>query len=448
MTSTFRALLCALPLACAAACGASSTGSSDQPKPIETWQTELEWRLTSSERCFTGPFEIEVPDREIEFGRRFAVEVYGPRALPMDSQFAYTNGWTSSGWGWSEEGLGESLGDHSACRAHADEAEVTSETSVASADLSERTGAKESPRGKRTATAPPAEKAPEPEPVNVTLETFEGPLPNVRSQRGGIAWFPHGAPTFTSIDDINVPFYSEGGNAGFRFRFWFHRPVDMSGVVIRIRDQVLVPTIAMERYRESFPERVAEVERRIREAEVVSGDEPRSAARGKIPPAPKRETVPAAPGPNVEWIPGYWRYHESLEDFVWIAGTFVVRAPPAPPAATEPAAVTTAKVEEPVVVAEAPAVEEDRVAAEAVVTLDERVPPQPEPRREVIPPPPAIAGAQWIPGYWELRGKAWAWVDGRWQVPRQGTARFRPPSIEVRGHVKVYVPGGWTLRAR
>src|SRR5690606_7608703 len=96
--STLPLILSMLSLA---ACGASSgsRGDPSRPAPLEAWRTEAEWLLASSERCVTGPFEVEVPDREIEYGRRFVVEVYGDRALPMDSQFAFANGWSSAGWG-------------------------------------------------------------------------------------------------------------------------------------------------------------------------------------------------------------------------------------------------------------------------------------------------------------------------------------------------------------
>jgi hypothetical protein len=51
--------------------------------------------------------------------------------------------------------------------------------------------------------------------------------------------------------------------------------------------------------------------------------------------------------------------------------------------------------------------------------------------REVIPPPPAAAGAQWIAGYWELRGAAWLWVDGRWQVPGQAGQPVPPLLLDT-----------------
>jgi hypothetical protein len=432
MIASLRPLTVTLLIACLAACGARS--GSARPKPMERWETAEEWVLATSERCVTGPFEIEVPDREIEFGRRFTVEIFGERGLPMDSQFAYASGRSSSGWGWSEEGLGENLGDHSACRLDAEEATLDPSVARDPGDGRERDGAPGGPGGEGAPGAPVS--APEPEVVAPSLETYRGALPR-RVQRAGIAWFPQGSPTSRALDDIRSTFYSSGGHDGFRFRFWFHRPVDMRGAVIRIRDQILVPTIDVERYRATFADRVAEVEGRLREFEVVRSDEPRAAAhaaaRGKIPPPPKDEVEPTAPGSNVEWIPGYWRYHEELGDFLWIAGTFVVRArDDAAPATDEgPEMVGDASIDE-----------------ERVVAVDERVPPQPAPRRETIPAPPAIAGAQWIPGYWELRGSSWAWVEGRWQVPRASGARFRPPSIEVRGSVKVYLPGGWTSRAR
>lgn len=73
------------------------------------------------------------------------------------------------------------------------------------------------------------------------------------------------------------------------------------------------------------------------------------------------------------------------------------------------------------------------------------VPERPAPRREVVSRPPATAGAVWVNGYWELRGNRWVWVTGRWRVPSQRGVRIRAPRLDVRGGVRVYLPGGWVL---
>src|SRR5206468_2492181 len=65
--------------------------------------------------------------------------------------------------------------------------------------------------------------------------------------------------------------------------------------------------------------------------------------RMRIPPAPLDDKRPKAPKGDVEWIPGYWSFDDALDDFAWIAGTYIVRAKPAAP---EP----VAKAPEPVAV--------------------------------------------------------------------------------------------------
>jgi hypothetical protein len=409
-----------------AACGGrGKVENPNEPPPLERWETQKEWVFVSPQRCVTGPFEIELPDREIEFGRRFVLEVFGERSLPFDTEMTFTDGTTWRGWGWSEENLS---GDHSACRGHDDD--VLAEAPEAGAhegdpdpegDGDPRTG--EGGAGGSAGAGGEIELEAQALPI---LYRFDGALPARRRQSGGRAWYPQGNPNEYSLDDIGPRYREEGGDLGFRFRFWFHRPVDMEGVVIRFRDQVLVPNEPIERYRAIFAARVAEASK-ARGKPTSSGSSQSDVARGKVPPPPRHEEVPEVPGPEVDWVPGYWEYHAELDDFVWIGGTFVVRA-----AAGEPAGDELAADHE---------IHDDPGPRE----LDDSVPPQPAPRRETIPPPPAVAGAVWVAGYWQLEGDTWQWVEGRWEVPQRGI-RFRAPSIEVRGGVKVYVPGGWSRR--
>ncbi|WP_428264477.1 hypothetical protein [Haliangium sp.] len=480
------------------ACGGGSRSGSgaEEPEALEEWHTEQTWVLVSKQRCVTGPFTVEVPRRETEFGRRFVIEVFGQRGLPMDTRRVYPDGTIVSGWGWSEEGLGELLGDHSACRAGDDDVELPV---VAEGEGGEPsgTGKPGRPPGTRKpgkpgdpgdpgggkGRKPPGKRKPGkpgdpgggthtrrrrgggPGPVEVevevevpTLDIYTGGLPNTSVHASATAWYPLGNPNFYGIDDISSHHWVESGDEPFQFQFWFHRPVDMDGVVIRFRDQVLVPKGPIGPYRAGFAARVAEVERRmaaLKGVPVIRADPHHQddAARGKLPPPPRKEVIPEAPGDNVQWVAGYWKYHAQLEDFVWIEGTFVVRAPPEPPpvAAAPPEVAAPAETPPPVQADDPPPPEqpdEDEPEGEVAQPLDERVPPKPAPRREVIPPPPAVAGAIWVPGYWRLHGTTWRWVAGRWHVRRKRGERFRPPSVEVRGGVKIYLPGGWTIRRR
>lgn len=247
--------------------------------------------------------------------------------------------------------------------------------------------------------------------------------------------FPKGNPNVHAIDDVSASYFTgSGGEAGFRFQFWFHRPVDTQGMVIRFRDQVLTPNGELKAYRGGFaqPVKKAEAKKATLERVQVTDNTP---GRGRVPPALKQEMVPEAPDGNVEWLPGYWHFHAELDDFVWTGGTFVVRA--VPKAEAQPEGIESEL--------------DGEVAAQKSANepepIEPRVPPRPSPRAEKIPKPPSVKGAMWISGYWELRANAWHWVGGRWQVPKRG-ARFRAPSIEVKGGVKVYLPGGWSFGTR
>jgi hypothetical protein len=164
----------------------------------------------------------------------------------------------------------------------------------------------------------------------------------------------------------------------------------------------------------------------------------------RMPPPLKAELRPPSPGGDVDWIAGYWLWSEDLDDFVWIAGTYVVRAPPVvavvPPAPAPAPIATPAPVVAPALPPPAPAVDTPR---EVSVT----VPAAPPPRIEVIAPPPRLVGALWIAGHWELVGATWRWTPGRWVQPPRAGERFRAPTLQLRGNLRVYLPGRW-IRVR
>lgn len=47
----------------------------------------------------------------------------------------------------------------------------------------------------------------------------------------------------------------------------------------------------------------------------------------------------------------------------------------------------------------------------------------PTPRYGVVGVAPG-AGYVWTNGYWDWRGRDWAWMDGRWQRPPRARARW------------------------
>ncbi len=426
-----------------AACGGSSPGSASQQVALEHWETKQEWLLVSNERCVTGPFEIIVPDRPNEFGRRFVVEAFGDRELAFDTRRVQADASVTYGWGWVED---PESSEHDACRAHGESSQpLEAEEAFASqgnkdeepsADEDRGQGSTSSDADRSTTTktwSNPWTADPLPQ-----LQTFDGAIPNRRTISGAVAWFPKGNPNVYAIDDVNGSYY-EGlsGEAGFRFQFWFHRPVDTTGMVIRFRDQVLTPNGALDAYRKGFARRVAKAEAKkatFERSEYVD-DTP---GRGRVPPPLKTEAVPEAPDGNVEWLPGYWKFHAELDDFVWIGGTYVVRAKLVQSTTVDAVVKTDANVEAP---------SEPEISIKTPVQIEPSVPPQPPPKVEKIPKPPAVVGALWIPGYWELRSDTWHWVGGRWKVAKRG-ARFHAPSIKVRAGVKVYLPGGWSFEAR
>jgi hypothetical protein len=43
----------------------------------------------------------------------------------------------------------------------------------------------------------------------------------------------------------------------------------------------------------------------------------------QAPPPTQPEVIPAAPGPDYQWVPGYWNWNGNT--WIWIGGTWVVR---------------------------------------------------------------------------------------------------------------------------
>ncbi|NOY91358.1 MAG: BcpO-related WXXGXW repeat protein, partial [Deltaproteobacteria bacterium] len=128
------------------------------------------------------------------------------------------------------------------------------------------------------------------------------------------------------------------------------------------------------------------------------------------PPSPRAETQPPKPSQNARWIPGYWRW--SGRAWVWLGGMWDV------PEADVEAGLTT------------------------------RAPRLPPPPRNEAHPTRQARGLIWIAGYWQWSGSAWVWATGRWQAQPQGAGGYRAPRWQARGSGAIFIPGGFTLRAR
>src|SRR5262249_14560339 len=102
-------------------------------------------------------------------------------------------------------------------------------------------------------------------------------------------------------------------------------------------------------------------------AETATAKPVPSPVVAKQPPEPIEEMPPdQKPEGNVQWIPGYWAWHEDRHDFIWISGFW--RQPP--------------------------------------------------------------PGRQWVPGHWKQADAGWQWVSGFWAVPTQKELTYLPPPPE------------------
>jgi hypothetical protein len=452
---------------CTAACGASpkqsTFGTADDPNAQEYWQTDEEWRLVAKERCATGPFEIVIPAREFEFGRRIVLSVHGERGFELNRRMDFADGSTMSGR-WAVSASAED--EHAHCRVREEELAhpVAADNPPAAVEhRPEPEGALAPPGpGDSGDKGPSMADGPVPE-----LVPFTGQLNQSRwVPRSAWAWFPLGNPMTKT--DVGISWQvSDEARSGFRLRLWFSKPTDTAGMVLVITDQRLVPKGPLAEYRAQLAGRVAAANAQRGQDDqsqglgAVTNDD--KCARnpdlswcwpvGRVPPRPKNQERPPEPAPNVAWLPGYWSFDRGVDDFVWISGTFVVReragaaavgqagghSYTSSPTSDKPAAPSPSPAVRP---AAAPPTEVEQPPAKPVVVPPD-IPPQPEPKHETIPPPPVIAGVVWVAGYWELKGTTWNWIAGEWRTPQRKGARFRAPSIGVRGKVRVYVPGGW-----
>ena len=451
-----------VPILVALGCGGSSKSAREaaEPPPTEHWETLSDRRYVYRGGCTIGPFEIELPAREeLEYGRRVAILVYGPRRVRFDKRIESERFQTIGSLFLDED-------DHSRCRVGDGDTAMPATAPPPGKPVRPGKPGKPGKPGRPVAPEPPprADDAV----AFITLDEYTGELPAGYLQVNAQGYLPHGNPWFYA--DEYRTMYSTGryGMASFRLRFWSDRPQDMDGVIIRVLDQKLVPDLPLAEWRAQYAKRVADADakREARRPEIrKEWDEyvarctaqPKSAgceefgrSRGRMPPPPRAETPPPSPGPNVAWVPGYWSLDETLDDFVWIPGTYVVRAVKSPPpvAIVEPELPAPKRVEpEPASPSPPPAPPAVVVEPEPTRRIEARVEAPPPPRVEVLPPPPNVVGVVWVPGAWQLVGARWQWAPGRWVLPPRDHA-YRVPTIQTRGRVRFYVPGGWIRRRR
>ena len=125
------------------------------------------------------------------------------------------------------------------------------------------------------------------------------------------------------------------------------------------------------------------------------------------PPPPQIEVKTPQPSLHAEWVPGSWKW--TGFSWAWLSGGW--RVP-----------------------------ESDRVAKQTPTA-----PKAPPPAQVDVRPAPPMMGAVWVDGYWHWSG-GWVWVPGRWALPPQVGATWRPTVWVPEGVTVRLDPGGWILR--
>ncbi|MEZ4339123.1 MAG: YXWGXW repeat-containing protein [Sandaracinaceae bacterium] len=144
---------------------------------------------------------------------------------------------------------------------------------------------------------------------------------------------------------------------------------------------------------------------------VAPPEPPRPRTPEGPPPPPQAERRPPQPSLHATWVTGYWRWH--AERWVWVGGIWDVP-------------------------------EEDLIA-EATVQAPEAPPPARVEVRAAAPAPDMV----WVPGYWQWDGARFAWIDGRWDLPRREGTVWQAPTWRPRARGGVaFVPGGWVVTVR
>jgi hypothetical protein len=158
----------------------------------------------------------------------------------------------------------------------------------------------------------------------------------------------------------------------------------------------------------------------------------------KQPPEPIQEMPPdqKPAGQNVQWIPGYWSWDVSRNDFLWVSGIW--REPP-PNSQWVPGYwhdvdggfqwVSGTWIP---------------VSTSQSQTQQSYLPPPPASLESGPNSPPPSANVSWTPGYWSWQGSNYAWRPGFW-------AAVQPNWIWMPAHYVwtpsgyLFVPGYWDL---
>ncbi|HEX7600399.1 MAG TPA: YXWGXW repeat-containing protein [Polyangiaceae bacterium] len=122
------------------------------------------------------------------------------------------------------------------------------------------------------------------------------------------------------------------------------------------------------------------------------------------PPPPQLEAKPPQPSLHAEWVPRSWKWTGFT--WAWLSGGW--RVP-----------------------------ESDRVAKQTPTA-----PKAPPPSQVDVRPPLPMMGAVWVDGYWHWSNQ-WVWVPGRWAMPPQAGATWRPTVWIPEGVTVRLDPGGW-----
>jgi hypothetical protein len=432
-----------------------------QPRPDEHWETVTVHRLASLERCGVGPYEVELPSRKEEWGRRIVFQVRGPRRLLIDTFVEGKGVDPGAPYDW-QTGFGRMSredGDHSRCRVGEGDTAVAPQRGGGRQDVgaTPMTASDIHSQVKKIWADSPAVDLPK-----LVDRAGESDAPVV--ERAAMAWLPHGDPWYYADEYWTARTASQGGWTRIRIRFWMEHPSDLDGTVFELLDQRLVPDLPAAEYEPRFRARVAQADaqreaskpkplacptcaveatnalaERCRKDRMADECKPFRQRNGRAPPPPRNELTPSSPGHGAEWLAGYWEWSEELADFVWIEGTFVVRARPQISVVTEASAPARPRVgTEPVPTLAPLPLEVDTIEPPREVQVEA----PPPANVDVIVAPPAQVGVTWMPGHWELAGARWVWAAGRWVAPPPGT-RYQRPVLQVNGSVRLYIPARW-----
>jgi hypothetical protein len=166
----------------------------------------------------------------------------------------------------------------------------------------------------------------------------------------------------------------------------------------------------------------------LHEAVVGTAPMPSDYAAAVAPPPAVVEDRPPQPEPNEAWVPGYWWWSPPLGRYVWVAGAW--RLPP-----PEEVWFPGAWVETDARFIWAPGYWGPPGALRVTVGS---APPPLQVEAEIASPG---VGFVWTPGYYAVRGGAYAWSPGSWlQPPAVGVAWIEPRYVAI--GPRYYFQGG------